>query len=295
MNAHVPTNEPVFLVTGATGHVGGSVVRALRAKGARVRCATRDRPRADDLGESVPLDFEQPTSFSKALSGVDSVFLMRPPPIFRVGPTLNRFLDVAVASGVSSCTFLSVAGAEGNKLVPHRRVEDHLRTLPLEWTILRPGFFAQNFIDAYRQDILRGELVLPAGDAKVAFVDTADLGGAAARVMLTSKDHAGREYELTGSKSYSFSAAMVMLSTLLHRPIRYRSATPLSYWMRLLRAGSSPLHATILTAINAGLRDGSAAKTTPDLVKLLGRPATGLEAFFRANLDKLGCAAAPGG
>jgi uncharacterized protein YbjT (DUF2867 family) len=64
--------------------------------------------------------------------------------------------------------FLSVAGAERNVVVPHHRVERHLRRDPIGWTVLRPSFFAQNLSGAYRDDIRGGRIVVPAGDGKVA-------------------------------------------------------------------------------------------------------------------------------
>lgn len=63
------------LVTGATGFVGGAVVRHLLAKGAAVRCLVRDRARAaalDGLGSPVEIrvgDITEPASLGPALEG----------------------------------------------------------------------------------------------------------------------------------------------------------------------------------------------------------------------------------
>ena len=166
------------LVTASTGNVGREVVRALRARGVNVKAADRDprRVRAlfDDKVEAVSLDFRDRGTFACA-DGADAMFLLRPPAIANVAETLIPFVDDARRRGVRHIVFLSVAGAEKNKLVPHHAVERHLMRSD-GWTILRPGFFAQNFGDAYKRDIVEDARVyVPAGRGRVAFVDVRDL------------------------------------------------------------------------------------------------------------------------
>ena len=181
------TDAPI-LVTGALGNVGGATVTALLHRGERVRAADLDTDalaqRFPDA-EAVRLDFLDPTTFEPALAGCRALFLLRPPPISRVKPTLNRLIDVAAQRGlVEHVVFSSVEGADTNTIVPHHRVETHLRASALPWTILRPGFFAQNLTDAYRLDIRDDHrLYVPAAHGRVAFIDVADLGKVAATVF----------------------------------------------------------------------------------------------------------------
>lgn len=83
---------------------------------------------------------------------------MRPPPISKVEETLNPSCDAARAVGVRQITFLSVAGAGKNSIVPHHGVEKHLQKGE-GYTILRPGFFAQNLQDAYLRDIVKDDRI----------------------------------------------------------------------------------------------------------------------------------------
>jgi uncharacterized protein YbjT (DUF2867 family) len=63
-------------------------------------------------------------------------------------------------------------GAEPKRWASHHAVEQHLLRSGVSYTLLRPGFFAQNLGDAYRHDIReRSEIVVPAGRGRVAFVD----------------------------------------------------------------------------------------------------------------------------
>jgi uncharacterized protein YbjT (DUF2867 family) len=122
-------NTGPVLVTGALGNVGGATVTALLAGGAQVRAAGLD---ADSFarrfpgGEAVRLDFRDPETFRSAVVGCPSMLLLRPPPIARVKPTLNRLIDVAGENGMSHVVFSSVQGADTYRVVPHHRVEEHL-------------------------------------------------------------------------------------------------------------------------------------------------------------------------
>ncbi len=166
-----------ILVTGATGNVGREVVRALLGRGFPVR-ATGASDASGESCERVPLDFSRAETFERALHGCGAVFLLRPPAIADVRSTLNPFIDQARAMGVDHIVFLSVAGARTNRLVPHHAVEQHLIAGKGAYTILRPGFFAQNLGDAYRRDIVEDQrLYVPAGRGRVAFLAFAALVG----------------------------------------------------------------------------------------------------------------------
>jgi len=210
------TDAPI-LVTGALGNVGGATVTALLHRGERVRAADLDTDalaqRFPDA-EAVRLDFLDPTTFEPALAGCRALFLLRPPPISRVKPTLNRLIDVAAQRGlVEHVVFSSVEGADTNTIVPHHRVETHLRASALPWTILRPGFFAQNLTDAYRLDIRDDHrLYVPAAHGRVAFIDVADLGKVAATVFTDPTPHTGQGYTLTGPEALTFDQVADLLT-----------------------------------------------------------------------------------
>jgi len=270
-------NDPgPVLVTGANGNVGREVVRALRERGTPVVRAMRTPHSPGD----VRFDFDDHASFAPALGDARRVFLMRPPPVLNVKRTLNRFLDVCAERGVQQCVFLSVAGADRNRLIPHHAVEQHLFSGRVPWTILRPGFFVQNLGDAYRADIREGVLVLPAGHARVAYVDAGDIGDVAALAFGTPPDHLHKAYHLTGSDSLSFDEIAAMLTRILDRPVRYHAASLLGFWRHVRARGSGRIPALAYTIIHAVLRGGGGAALDPAMTRLLGRPPRTVERYI---------------
>lgn len=276
------------LVTGSTGNVGREVVRALARSGLGVRAADRHPHRVHavfgPIAEPVHLDFHDPTTFTAAVEGCDGLFLLRPPAITKVRATLNRLIDIACDRGVRHIVFLSVAGAAKNVLVPHHAVEAHLMNGTSGWTILRPGFFAQNLGDAYRADILLDRRIyVPAGSGRAAFVDVRDVAEVTARVFLAPSRHAHEAYTLTGPEAVSFADAARFLSEVIGVTIRYEPATLRGY-IRHLRARGLPLGQVLVqTVLHFGLRFGQAARVDPTLERLLERPGHSLRDYVRAH------------
>lgn len=275
-----------ILVTGATGNVGREVVRALRAKGIPVRVGDRRPGRAEaehggDV-EAVALDFDRPETFGPAVDGARGLFLMRPPAIANVRDTLLPLVDAAAARGVAQVVFLSVAGADTNPLIPHHAVEAHLRASRLAWTLLRPGFFAQNLGDAYRRDVAEDDrLYVPAGGGAAAFVDVRDVAEVAAIAFAEPDAHRGRAWTLTGPAAVTFAEAAATLSSTLDRPIRYVPASVLGYTRHLRARGMALAQIAVQTVLHVGLRFGQGAAVDPTLGALLGRPPRTLGDYVR--------------
>ncbi|MBE9012384.1 NAD(P)H-binding protein, partial [Pseudanabaenaceae cyanobacterium LEGE 13415] len=213
----------MIFVTGASGNIGRAVVEYLRDRQVPFRIGSRSPNAAP---EAVTFNFLDPNTFESAVRGCRVMFLLRPPAVSDTKSTLNRLIDVARSQGVQHIVFISVAGAGDNPAVPHHATEQHLQKGGNDWTILRPGFFAQNLGDAYREDILNDDRIfLPAGAGRVAFIDTRDVGEVAARILIDPAEHQGKTYTLTGAEANTFYEVAGMLSEELDRTIAYRPAS----------------------------------------------------------------------
>jgi uncharacterized protein YbjT (DUF2867 family) len=168
-------------------------------------------------------------------------------------------------------------------LVPHHAVEKYLMQSH-GWTILRPGFFAQNLGDAYRQDIVdEHRIYIPAGRGRVAFVDVADLADVTAAIFATPSEHERKAYTLTGGEAIDLYEVAGCLSDALQREIRYVPASVVGYMLHLRRRGLPWAQVGVQTVLHAGLRLGQAETVDPTLERLLGRRPNTLKAYVYEN------------
>jgi uncharacterized protein YbjT (DUF2867 family) len=272
----------MIFVTGATGNIGSEVVQELSQAGAAFRVGQRTLPtKGKAKVKCVLFDFLKADTFAPALKGCNAVFLLRPPAISKTRKTLNAFIDGARNEGVSQIVFISVIGAGTNPLLPHHAVEQHLRSGPSGWTILRPSFFAQNFGDAYRQDIARNHCIyLPSGLAKVAFIDTRDIAEVAVNALLNPSAHQDKTHTLTGPEALTFEQAAALLTSELCVSVIYQATNPLAYFTHFLRQGLPMSPAVIQTALHVGLRWGQAKTVSSDLSQLLGHDGYSLQEYM---------------
>lgn len=279
------------LVTGALGNVGQHVVRALFERGVDVFAAGNDDAKVCDVfGDRVTatrLDFLDRATWANALGSATHMFLMRPPAIADVRNSLNPFVDFARERGVDHVVFLSVAGAGKNNVVPHRKVEDHLRARGDHHTNLRPGFFAQNLQSAYRKDIIEDDRIyVPAGRRQpVNWIDARDIAEVAALILAEPTPHRGKNYTLAGPGAVPWSEVTGALTCALGRPIRYQPASVAGYMRHLSHRGLPPGAIVVQTLLHVLLRFGQGATEDPTLEQLLGRPGRTIRQYIEDHAD----------
>ncbi|MCY7351283.1 MAG: SDR family oxidoreductase [Cytophagaceae bacterium] len=266
-----------ILVTGATGTVGSAVVEALRAKNAAFVAASRNVEKATEkLGADVDVvafEFENPATFAAATEGVAKVFLVGPPVDPAMDTLLTPFIHFLKKAGIRRVVYLSAAGAEilAESMPFHANLENLLKHEGFELTILRPTFFAQNFNNYERDNILtRKVLYSPAGQGKASFVDIRDVGEVAATVLLET-GHEGKEYNLTGPVPYSYTDVAGLLTEMGEEPIFYPEPSPEEYAQTLKAAGAPEFIASYMNRVYALIRDGHTNYVSPDVEKVLGK------------------------
>ncbi len=278
------SNAVRVLVTAAQGNVGREVARECLSTGLLTRVAGREerelKRRFPGL-ETARLDFLDRRTWAPALHACDSLFLLRPPPLGDMETTLCPFVSAAYAAGVQHIVFLSVAGADRMKWVPHHKVEAHLTKCGSAWTVLRPGFFAQNLQDAYLRDIVDdSRIYVPAAQGQVAFVDVRDVAAVAAKVFARPTPFRARALTLTGPEAITFHQVAQALSTAIGRPIRYEEASIPGYaWHLRFRRRMPWRQVAIQTILHVGLRGGDAEKVDPSIEQMLGRPARSMKEY----------------
>ncbi|MBB1513870.1 SDR family oxidoreductase [Tessaracoccus sp. MC1627] len=272
-------------VTGATGTVGAGVVSELLARGERVVAAVRSVEAADRLPAGVEareFDFDTPASaIRRAMTGVDRLFLVRPPQVADVQRYLFPVIDAARDLGVRQVVFLSLQGVQANRRTPHHAVEARLKATGAPYTMLRPNFFMQNLSATYAAEIReRGEIRVPAGRSRTAFIDARDIGRVAATVF-TEPGHERRAYTLSGEESLGYRDVARTMTDVLGREITYTRPTEREY-LALLEADGRPAdYIAVQKMIYRVVRLNVSALPNRSIRRLTGRPATSFREFIR--------------
>jgi uncharacterized protein YbjT (DUF2867 family) len=199
-----------ILVLGATGSTGRRVAERLRAAGWAVRAASRH--------SEVRFDWSDPTTWEPAVGDAARMYLMAPDG----QPVDPSFVRLAVDQGVGRMVLLSSMSIEAMGDERLLDAERTVRASGADWTILRAGWFHQNFDEGFfHPAVLAGELALPLGDVRQVFVDADDIA-AAAVAALTGDGHGGHTYELTGPRALSFAEALEIIGRAAGRSVRFR-------------------------------------------------------------------------
>ena len=269
------------LVIGSTGTVGSALIAELARRRLPAVAATRDPSRRPVPAgvESVAFDYADDASVQRALVGVDRLFVLAPPGLERQAERWRGVFARAAAAGVGHVVLMTAKGAGED--TAHGQGEAALQASGLGWTLLRPTFFAQNFL-TYSGDSIRrdGVFQYPAGDGRAAFVDARDIAAVAAEVLAAPAAHAGRRYELTGPAALSMADVAGVLSGVLGRAVRYVDPGEAGYRQALEANGLPPALAGMFTHLYAVVvKNGWAAGTSDDVAAVLGRAPTSFERF----------------
>jgi uncharacterized protein YbjT (DUF2867 family) len=265
-----------FLILGGTGKTGRRIASRLAAAGHEVRTASRN-------GGDVRLDLDDPATHAPALAGIDAAYLLEPGSVSGDNnpPRMAPLVDAAVAAGVSRLVLLSAPGADSEHH-PLHATEQTVRGSGLEWTVVRPGWFSQNFSEDFWLPAVRGgTLALPAGDGRVPFIDAEDIADVAA-AALTEDRHAGQVYELTGPRAIGFGEAADLIAKASGKPLQYVAVTPEDYVEQQLSRGVPRKAAERMAHLVALGSTGALESLTDGVEKALGRAPRRFEDFVVA-------------
>jgi len=263
----------MMVLTGATGQVGGEVLRRLVHRDVPVRALVRDPMKAEVMRRSgvgtVEGDFAEPATLDRALEGADAMFLQCANVPEQVELESNA-VDAAVRAGVRRVVKLSILGAEIGSPVPfrdwHGRIEERLKGSGADFTILRPNFFIQGLAALVGAD---GNIYAPTGEGRVGWVDIRDVAEVAART-LTEEGHEGKTYTITGPESLSLAEVADKLSEAAGREIHYIDVSPEAAREGMVSSGISEWFAEALLALFAAIRQGDLDAVTSTVARVGG-------------------------
>ncbi|MFD9025406.1 SDR family oxidoreductase [Streptomyces parvulus] len=280
-----------IVVTGATGHLGRLVVRQLLEKvpADQVTAVVRHRDRAADLaGQGVRLavaDYNAPETFDGLFAAGDRVLLISGNE-FDKGRVQQHtvVIDAAKRAGVALLAYTSAPSSLKATLADdHRATEEVLVGSGVPYTLLRNGWYHENYTERLAPVLEHGAVVQAAGEGRISSASRADYAAAAVAV-LTGEGHENKAYELGGDEAWGFAEYAAELSRQTGREIVYTPVSAEAYTGILTGAGLPAPLAAILAGVEASIEKGELIVTTGDLSRLTGRPATPLAEAVAAGL-----------
>ena len=225
----------IFVVAGATGHIGSVVARELLAKGHKVRAVVRSAEKGKELGslgaELLVGELSDAKFLTGALRGADGAFLLQPPPpqdTADVRAFQDRIVHAEAAavaeSGIRHVVQLSSWGAEApagtGPIVGLHHLEEALKKTPAIVSILRAGGFTENILHMLPAAQHAGVFphFLPA-ETKLSNIATRDIASVAVRALLLPPAATEVVY-VVGSHEYSAVDQAAYLSKKLGKDVK---------------------------------------------------------------------------
>jgi uncharacterized protein YbjT (DUF2867 family) len=273
----------MILVTGATGHVGGELIRQLAESGQPVRALVRSAS-ASGLPngvEAVTGDLNKPDTLGPALAGARGVFLLSG------YEDMPGMLAKARGSGVEHVVLLSSQSAAdshmGNAVARyHMLSEAAVRESGLAWTFLRPSSFMSNAL-RWLPQLRAGDLVRePFAHARLATVDPGDIAAVALRSFFSAA-HAGQAYRVTGPEALSAADRVRILGRVLGRDLRFEAQSDEEARAEMSRTMPAPYVEAFFDFFTGGSYDESTVH--PTVRDVTGRPPRSFEQWVVAHAD----------
>ncbi|WP_052363169.1 NAD(P)H-binding protein [Bradyrhizobium sp. DOA9] len=274
-------------ITGASGYLGGRILRSVAAQrptGQPLVAMTRrlaNAPALKHFADDVrQADFAEPGSLTSAFRGIHTLLMVSVEGQDEERIRLHRnALEAALACGVKRILYTSFFDVDPNSPSSvarvHRLMEADLMASGTDWVMLRDGPYADNFVkriaDAAKQD---GIFRMAAGEARLPFIGRADLAEAAAAAVLSERSQVA--WRLSGAELLSCADLCAMFSEVFGLPVRYQAISDEEQAADLERQG---LRADLIArriAYGRAIREGYMSALTDDFRTLVGRAPTGV-------------------
>ncbi|KAJ3517516.1 hypothetical protein NLJ89_g459 [Agrocybe chaxingu] len=270
------------LITGGTGKTGSALARLLHAANLPVLIATR-RGVAPEPFKAVTFEWHNPSTFEnpfKADSSIDRVFLVAPDdvePLVHMKP----FIDLAVSKGVKRFVFISATQVEKGGTI-YGQVHEYLVDIGVDYTVLRPTWFIENF-GSYAQGIVKNdEITSVAKEGRIPFIGVEDIAKAAFDALVAEKSP-NTDYYVIGPELWSYNEVAAALTEILGRKITHRNLTNEEQIALFQYIGLPKEYAVLLNAHEARVAEGVEEAIVGNPKAIVGK--VKLRDYLEANKD----------
>ncbi len=276
-------------VTGATGQLGRLVVEKLKEKGlsSSIVALVRNTEKAAELAvEAREFDYNNPAKLVDALKGIEKLILISGNELGKRAEQHANVIEAAKKAGVKWVVYTSLLHADTSSLSlapEHYATEKALQASGLTYTILRNGWYTENYTGSVAGAVAAGAFIGSAGDGKISSAARADFADAAVAVV-TSAGHENKVYELAGDSSYTLADLAAEISKQSGKAIPYNNLPETAYADILKSFGLPEMFADAIASWDTGASKGDLFDESHQLSKLIGRPTTPLSETVKAAL-----------
>lgn len=279
-------------ITAATGQLGKLVVESLKQKVAseNIVVLVRTPEKASDLGvEAKAFDYSDKESQVEALKGIDTLLLISGSEVGQREAQHANVIASAKEAGVKKIVYTSVLHADTSTLslaVEHIATEKNLKESGLTYTILRNGWYTENYAGSIGGALAGGAFIGSVGDGKISSAARIDFAEAAATVLAT-EGHDGKVYELAGDTSYTLTDLAAEISAQTGKTLPYANLPEAEYAKILTSFGLPEFLAQAIASWDVSASKGDLFDDSKTLSALIGRPTTPLAETVKETLASL--------
>ena len=272
-------------ITGATGQLGRLAIAALKARGATPIALVRDTAKAADLG--VPARaFDYRTADAAALEGVETLVLISSNDFDDRAGQHRKVIAAAKEAGVGRIIYTSILKGDASPMIlaqDHIATEAAIRDSGIAATILRNGWYTENYTGARGVALEHGAILGAAAEGRVSTAARKDYAEAIAVTALDA-GHAGKVYELAGDEGYTLAELAAEVARQSGKPVGFVNLPQADYAKALEGFGLPAGFAAVLADSDARAGEGALFDDSRTLSRLIGRATTPMSATVRDAL-----------
>jgi len=279
-------------ITGATGQLGKLVVNNLKKKisADSILALARSAQKASTLGvQAREADYDKAETLESALAGADTLLLISASEVGKRAVQHYNVVDAAKKTGVKRIIYTSILHADISSIglaEEHLITEKYIKDSGISFTILRNGWYTENYNGSIPGAIAKGAFTGSAGDGKISSAARADYADAAVAVI-TTEGHQGKTYELAGDEAWTLSDLAAEVSRQTGKSISYKNLPAAEYAATLGSFGMPEQLAQVIAGWDVAISKGDLFDDGHQLSKIIGRPTTGLAAVVAEALKAL--------
>ncbi|WP_207430155.1 SDR family oxidoreductase [Sabulibacter ruber] len=268
-------------ISAATGQLGRIVVSKLKAKGTEhnIVALVRNTQKASDLGvETREADYSKPETLEAALPGIDTLLLISSSEVGQRATQHQNVIAAAKKAGVKHIVYTSLLHADTSSLSlaeEHLATEAALKDSGIPYTLLRNGWYTENYTGSIGGALAGGAFIGSAGEGKISGATREDYAEAAVAV-LTSSGHEGKVYELAGDEAFTLQDLAAEISRQTGKDIPYKNLPEADYAAALASFGVPEGFAHAIAGWDVSASSGDLFDDSHQLSGLIGRPTTPL-------------------